>query len=82
MVLKPIAMPKVDRQLLARENARAPDCDLDAKRLDFYLGREIKASLACWRLAWAKAAAKHDQLAQAVEHREAKTSEALKAAVR
>lgn len=75
-------MPKVERQLLARENARAPACDLDRKRMDFYLGKEINASLRCWRLAWAKAAAKHDQLAQAVEHREAKTDEALKAAVR
>lgn len=75
-------MPNVDRQLLARENARAPDCDLDRSRRDYFLGKEIKASLACWRLAWAKAAAKHDQLAQAVEHREARTAEALKAAVR
>lgn len=74
-------MPAVERPLLARENRRPPACELDA-RADEYTGKEIKASLACWRLAWARAAAKHDHLAQAVEHREAKTDEALKAAVR
>jgi hypothetical protein len=82
VVVRPLAMPKVNSELLSRENARAPACDLDRTRAGYYHGDEIKASNACWRLAWAKAAAKHDQLAQAVEHREAKTDEALRAAVR
>lgn len=79
VVVQPLAPPPVAKSLLAP--VKAPACSL-TPGAQAYHPQEITAALECWRAAWKVAADKHAKLASAVSVREAKTAEALKAAVR
>lgn len=68
--------PPVAEQLMAP--VAKPACTLPDQKA--YSGPEIKASIDCWRSAWALAAGKHKALAEAVKLREVKVAEAVKAA--
>ena len=79
VVVQPLAPPPVAKALLAP--VKAPACSL-TPGAQAYHPQEITAALECWRAALKVAADKHAKLASAVSVREAKTAEALKAAVR